>query len=366
MLYRGFVIGAVLLLVVTGGAVATAALVGTASPSIGAASPSASTFGAQQLAAASASLSAAPSHGWSQLPNATGPPKVAAEVLVYDASDHYVLLFGGRDKWTPFNGPFLGETWSFANGTWTQLHPTSSPSARGHSVAVYDAADGYVVLFGGLQQGGGPVGGGSMYDTWTFHAGVWTKLPLTVHPSARYQAAMAYDTAMQRVVLFGGTTGANETWQFHAGKWTELHPAVSPPGRRLAMMAYDPAAGAIILFGGCQGGGCAPMLGDTWSFAGGTWTQLHPATSPSPRIGSGFSYDPALGEIVLFGGENATALLGDTWTFHNLTWANPCVHCGPNPRWLAVTTYVPGSPGTLVMYGGDTKNGFNDQTWEYS
>src|SRR5215471_438751 len=52
----------------------------------------------------------------------------------------------------------------------------------------------------------------------------------------------------------------------------------------------------------------------------GTGVAASPA--PAPRLGASFGYDPTSGDLVLFGGDNATssceasclALLNDTWT----------------------------------------------------
>jgi hypothetical protein len=67
-------------------------------------------------------------------------------------------------------------------------------------------------------------------------------------------------------------------------------------------MTYDAATVSTVLFGGGVNNG-AMVFGDTWLFtrtAG--WTQVYPATSPSPRSGAGFAYDPVTKTAVLFGG----------------------------------------------------------------
>lgn len=316
------------------------------------------------VAQAQASL-ATGSPAWHRVMSTVVPPRAGAEVLVYDAADHYVLMFGGRDKWTPFNAPFIGGTWSFANGTWTLLQPTTAPTARGDAAAAYDASDGYVVLFGGLRQGGGPMGGGSLYDTWTFHAGQWTQLKPGVHPGVDEQSAMAYDPAIQRVIMYGGTTaGGNQTWMFHAGRWTLLHPSTSPPGLRLAKLTYYAPASELLLYGGCSGGGCVPVYNATWAFAHGTWTQLRPLQNPGPRFWYAMAYDPSLHSVVLFGGSNRTSLQSDTWLFTSGNWSLFCAHCGPSARYIPVSTYDP-SANAVVLYGGSAAGGFSNQTWEF-
>jgi hypothetical protein len=68
----------------------------------------------------------------------------------------------------------------------------------------------------------------------------------------------------------------------------------------------------VILFGGAIQGNT--VLGDTWAWNGTaqTWTQLSPATSPSPRGFAGMSSGGATGSVVLFGGGDYTQNLGDT------------------------------------------------------
>src|SRR5438105_4916475 len=86
----------------------------------------------------------------------------------------------------------------FPPGTWTQLSPASSPSARsGHAMA-YDNASAQVVLFGGSDQYG------TLGDTWVWDGSNWTQKYPVNSPSTRSVHAMAYDTANAQVVLFGG------------------------------------------------------------------------------------------------------------------------------------------------------------------
>ena len=72
---------------------------------------------------------------------------------------------------------------------WTQQKtPTSHPSARSQAAMAYDAATGTTVLFGGATDCCHLFG-----DTWTWDGSAWTKRAPASHPSARYSAAMAYD-----------------------------------------------------------------------------------------------------------------------------------------------------------------------------
>ena len=64
----------------------------------------------------------------------------------------------------------LGDTWEWDGTNWTQLTPTSSPSAR------WDAQMGSLrdtpVLFGGADVQGNVLG-----DTWTWNGTTWVTVP---------------------------------------------------------------------------------------------------------------------------------------------------------------------------------------------
>src|SRR2546426_2956756 len=92
-------------------------------------------------------------------------------------------------------------------------------------------------------------------------------------PDPRAGVGMVYDAAHGVTLLFGGSdnqTYFKDTWAWNGSRWTALHPATSPAGRALAGMAYDEAHGQVVLFGGIGAG--FELLGDTWTWAGTTWT----------------------------------------------------------------------------------------------
>src|SRR2546425_1168878 len=204
--------------------------------------------------------------------------------------------------------------------TWTQLSPTVSPPPRFAASMAYDAADGYVLLFGGYNHT-------SFHgDTWEFNAGSWTQLFPSMSPPPRYYASMTYDTADGYVLLFGGGNSGgllSDTWEFKAGTWTQLSPSVSPSPRESSSMAYDATDGHLLLFGEVNTTAAGfTILGDTWKFQSGSWTQLFPSISPSPRASSSMAFDGNDGYILLFGGEDViagTSFQGDTWKFGPIT-----------------------------------------------
>lgn len=114
-----------------------------------------------------------------------------------------------------------------------------------------------------------------------------------------------------------------------------------PPARGGGVMAFDPATGQLILFGGT---GAFGSLGDTWTWNGQSWTQLHPLHSPPAQSDSLMGYDPATRRLVLIG---AQALVADT---------DPCTRlAGQTPSCEPVSLFrgVPLSLDTWTWDGSD-------------
>ncbi len=54
----------------------------------------------------------------------------------------------------------------------------------------------------------------------------------TTSPRGLWGHAMAYDSARQRVVLFGGYSQGHraDTWEWDGKNWTQIKPTTSPGG----------------------------------------------------------------------------------------------------------------------------------------
>lgn len=343
---------------------------------------------------------------WTPIVTPNAPSARGYAAMTFDARDGYVLLFGGVNP----NG-FLGDTWTFLDGTWTQLHPAVAPVPRDDAGLAYDAADGYVLMAGGATnaaieqtwtfQGGtwteldpsvGPSAGNGLalaFDsadnctvafggyagalsaqTWTFRAGSWTAVATRPSPSARTLGAIVYDAADGYVLLSGGAdpAAADDSWSFHAGAWTLVHRLSAPPGRDAAAMAYDAKDGYTVLFGGGSGmvyGWGGGVLGDTWTYVNGTWSQSWPASAPSPRMESVATYDAADGYVVLFGGRTGSGYLGDTWTYSGGAWTELTPAISPSARSNASMTYDSAS-GRILLFGGYDGSSYLGDTWTFA
>ncbi len=286
--------------------------------------------------------------------------------MSYDAAAGEIVMFGGLS-----GSAYLNDTWLFnlASGTWRQVYPALSPPARNQAVMGYDAAAGEVVLFGGY------TGSAYLNDTWLYDAATntWTQATPSTSPSGRDLGGMVYDAAAGEMVLFGGYSGTaplNDTWLYNAGTdvWSQAAPATSPATRSRFAMSYDAAAGDIVLFGGYDAT-TTTWLNDTWLYnaAADTWTQEAPATSPSVRGNAAMSYNAAADVEVLFGGYSGSVYLNDTWTYSVATdtWTLESPATSPSLRSDAMSAYD--GAGTLeVLFGGNNGTNSLNDTWTYN
>ena len=153
----------------------------------------------------------------------------------------------------------------------------------------------------------------------------------------------------------GQVANFDETWTWNGATWTQQHPAVSPSPRYNAALAYDAARGVLVLFGGFGRGGVAGgYLNDTWTYDGQTWTPVcgtdsTPVCDPPPGLGNAMAYDPVHRQIVMFGGSN-----GDnyTWTWDGSGWSQQHPLQAPPAPQFGTMTFDPALKA-LVLVGSD-------------
>ena len=176
---------------------------------------------------------------------------------------------------------------------------------------------------------------------------------------------MAYDSARQRIVLFGGSEYQSiygDTWEWDGSSWT-LVSSTGPSPRIFARMVYDEVRGKMVLFGG-QTHYEGTLLNDTWEWDGTTWTQVA-ATGPSPRSEHYLVYDPVRAVVVLFGGGmwGDPYYLGDTWEYAGESWLQ-IETAGPSPRKNGGAFFDSDVQGVYV-FAGETAEGVTAETWVY-
>ncbi|HEV2317754.1 MAG TPA: kelch repeat-containing protein [Thermoplasmata archaeon] len=312
--------------------------------------------------------------GWCLLSTPASPADRDMTSMAYDPAIGAVVLFGGYSQ---FVYPF-GDTWTYANGNWTDISNVvlNSPSARwGHSL-VWDASDHYLVLFGGrnLTQ--------FFNDTWVFNGSTWSQIPTASAPSPRDNFGMTYDARSGTVILYGGWRGNlpagsrsagpvfNDTWSYHAGIWTNITRSVTPPSVTDAALAYDNATGAVLLYGGNAASGC-PTPGALWGYINGTWSNFSGSQgSPPPgTVAGSMVYYPGFSGELFFGGAGGAACASSNATYRwaGGVWINetPVLTTAPTPRYEAAIAYDP-AECRVVLFGGSLQGSWSayySDTW---
>ncbi|MBI4668945.1 MAG: hypothetical protein HY747_07140 [Elusimicrobia bacterium] len=178
------------------------------------------------------------------------PADLSMPVMAYDSGRGKVLLFGGGKGNT---------TWIYhiSASSWSSHALAAAPGDRLGAAGAYDKSSGKIILFGGKTPGAStPLG-----DTWSFDmAGLsWTELNPSSSPSARSEASMVYYPAAGRIVLYGGRSGGVETansethyFDYANNRWSQAFFSNNtyPPGRFGHGMIYDTANKKALVFGG--------------------------------------------------------------------------------------------------------------------
>jgi hypothetical protein len=133
----------------------------------------------------------------------------------------------------------------------------------------------------------------TMADTWEFDGVAWSQRSPLQSPSPRHAHAMAFDPLRARTVLHGGYAPdvQDATWEYDGTTWTQAAgPSPSPRAnaskpspRHLGRIAYDSARQRMALFGGVNLK--TPGVSDTSqtfdAYPSDTW-ELTPATLAGP------------------------------------------------------------------------------------
>ena len=280
--------------------------------------------------------------------------------------------------------------------TWTQLIPGSHPSARWGAGTVYDAADGYVLLFGGDQDSPeypwtGPLTTNCSNETWTFHGGEWVRLNGTSPPAACFPA-MAYDPIRHYVLTYLAWT--NETWSFVHGKWTRLF--VPEPDSAIGecggcyqrwndwgtLSTYDPEYGTILLFEDHYNNVTKSSdVEETWEYTSGGWNRILSTAVPwiTFPLSGRLAYDYADG-YALLQAMNTSATDSQTapaaWSFRNGTFTDEgllplsLVSCYCGQEYNPPTITYDERDGYVLVFsspalGGTTQINYASFTWTY-
>jgi N-acetylneuraminic acid mutarotase len=256
---------------------------------------------------------------WKRMDPSEKPPAAAGHAMAYDAESDRVVLF-------------CGETWAYDynSNTWEKSNPGRAPvAAFGYSM-VYDAESDRIVLFGVPST-----------DTWVYdlNSDTWTAMKPAISPPRRQFQSMAYDAESDRVVLFGGgaygggTLSASQdyadvlddTWayDYNTNSWKELKPATRPEKRVFHAMTYDSAIDRVVLFGGWSYDSGIQIDNKLWVYDlnGNSWETIEVKEKLTPVRKHTMAYVAKENSIVIYGGISGPPQKGgeppftkDLWT----------------------------------------------------
>lgn len=279
--------------------------------------------------------------------------------MTFDSTERYSYIIDMNEAYT---GSAPQPVYGMSEGDWM--------GARDAPATVWDPTRGEWLIINGFAQ---------MYDEQTIVSGthvseVWAYNPTT--NTWRYAVkghktmpmtegtVGVYDTTRQRVLLFGGLSGASEThnevWsltadQYGMYEYKKLSPTGTPPSARwLCAGVYDSARDRFIIAMG--GNDTGPLSTSTLyalyfsSRADGVWTALTPTGTATAVKGPGFAADLTAKRLYIFGGATNAALSTVSSQLVYLDYTNI------QPAWVTPTSSS-GTARRTPAFGIDTTNG---------
>ena len=275
-------------------------------------------------------------------------------------------------------------------GEWVPLpRAGDDPVRRSGGALGVDRDEGQLVLFGGR------AGDKELNDLWTYDptVGAWTRLAASQRavdwlakwqdrpaaerppdrPAPQASGALLADPAEAVLWLYAGRLGKldlAETWRLDPADWSwrrvpagpKVPKSAAPTGRTGASLAACPALGGVVLFGGEAGG---RKQSDTWLFhtEKALWSRLDVGKKhPEARSAGVMAADASGRRLFLFGGLDARrAALADTWVLEvddaaKARWRHVKTNRSPTAR-SGADMACHRATGELVLFGGKPRLG---------
>jgi hypothetical protein len=269
-------------------------------------------------------------------PARTNPPPCGGHELVYHAKLKMVLLINCGEP-----SKDSGKIWGWNGDRWT-LVDSHAPSPRLLGGAAYDSRRDVVVVYGGLASSNGSLAPTS--ETWEWDGKSWSKIDAQP-PSVSDHFAMAYDSAIGKVVITGGQGLDGKlqggTWTWDGKVWEKVTDEGPGPEAHHAL-AYNSKSGKLLSLGGHQ-----PE--DIWEWDGKTWGR-RTEDQPRARSHASLACDDR-SNCMLFGGMGNRVWLADTWIMRGNSWIG-YRGTSPSPRGVAAIAFDDGR-GVFILYGGN-------------
>ncbi len=263
------------------------------------------------------------SHPSPQTPQMVSGPAVGLGSMAFDESSGEMLLVdpSGGGTWT----------WDGVHG-WQQQHPAAAPVTQRvkmgsvpFGLAWDPSSRSMIAVVGDYLTPPGMSSNRVPAATWSWHTGHWTILSNASTPDVVGGAIVDYPP-MQQLIMFSGCcqveqqrslTAKPGMWIFDGHVWTEVHPIHMPPARWGAAVAFDAAIAKIVLYGGAALEPNHPPFYDMWAWDGTDWSQLMPPPVPGDLV-TELGYSPDGSILLTATSQNMHA---ETWKWRGSDWS---------------------------------------------
>jgi Bacterial Ig-like domain (group 2) len=237
--------------------------------------------------------------------------------------------------------------------------PPPQPAGRWLAAMAYDGARQRVLMFGGS-------GTQAMGDLWSWDGTQWELLSGSGGPAARDGAVMAYDPGSQKVLLWGGraangTTRLTDTWEWDGVNWSEVSTS-GVGGYEHASGGFDEGRNRFVVFTTAAGQAGAGQQ-DTWEWEGAAPWTLRATSGPVSfmvPLSSPLVFEPIRQALLGLFGDAAGASVTRLWSWNGSAWTD----LGAGPSIAPGGTLVVTGPDTLLAFAGEPSGA--GLTWRWN
>jgi hypothetical protein len=293
------------------------------------------------------------------------PDARSHHVAVWDATDKTMIVWGGR---TASGSAATGGVYDPAKNTWKSTSLANAPTARVDATAVWDDTEKAMIVWGGRASlGGGPaLATGALYYP---AKNVWKTIAIDANTPAGRWGQSAVWTGSKMLVWGGenstGQLGDGGTFDpAVGGGWTPIAPAVGSASPRTLHTAVwtGVTTNSMLVWGGY---GPDPMNAPTYfadgavyDIMGAAWGPMNAGMlAPSPRSQATAVWTGL--NMLVWGGTDGGTYLGDGSKYASGAWFTISNNGPPAPRAGHSAAWMTTSLGArMIVWGGQNSGGY--------
>ena len=199
-----------------------------------------------------------------------------------------------------------------------------------------------------------------------------SQLIFAANPAKRLGHYMTYDSASQKIIMYGGQKELNveswiwDTWSYDyaINTWTKMEPTGTPYAT-FSALAYDSESDKIIAWGGAPADNYVSNQTWIYDYDDNTWTNAEPSVTPPLGLGGGaIAYDSESDVVIAHGGslskflnpDGVPILINQTWAYdyNTNTWTNMTTASHPVGRGNHRMVYDSESD-RIIAFGGSAR-----------